>query len=54
MKKVKVETLCPVCRQPLPTVRVTEKRLTRTLTYPVLDDSKIVSVQGRWTHKECA
>lgn len=53
-KKIKIETLCPACRLPLPTVRVTEKRLSRTLIYPVLDDAKIVTVQGRGHHKECA
>jgi hypothetical protein len=54
MAKVKVETLCSKCRKPLPTKRVTEKRLSRTLEYPILDEAKLNNTQGRWQHKECA
>lgn len=53
MAKIKVETLCPKCRVALPTVRITEIRNSGTYNYPVLDDSKIKRVQGRWQHKEC-
>lgn len=53
-KKISCEVLCPACRDPLPTIRVTEERLSRTLSYPVIDDSKVVNVQGRGVHKECA
>lgn len=54
MAKVEVETPCGKCRKPLPTKRVVEKRLSRTLKYPILDEDKVINVQGRWRHKECA
>lgn len=53
MSKLKVETLCPKCRKPLPTKRVTEKRASGTLNYSILDDAQIALVNGRWHHREC-
>lgn len=53
MAKIKVETLCSKCRKLLPTKRVTEQRVSRTLEYPVLDIDKLQQVRGRWEHREC-
>lgn len=53
VSRISVDVLCPVCRKVLPTKRVTEKRLSRTLEYPVLDERLLKRVQGRWQHKEC-
>lgn len=53
MTKVKAEMLCTKCRRPLPTRRVTERRVSRTLEYPVLDTDGLQLVRGRWEHQEC-
>jgi hypothetical protein len=44
---------CPACGQPIPTVRIREERVSRTLEYPVIDETKAKTNDGRWHHISC-